>query len=110
MHQLSIFTPLRKRRVLQEKPQPTSTAALQSVKVQDEQRRVLNAIIAAGERGLTADELEQQRDVPRGHQRIAELRKMHLIRQCGATRLTRAGRQAAVYVFNAIPSEAKEIA
>lgn len=102
MHQLSIFTPIRERRVLKEKPRPTSTSAFQALKVQEEQRLVLNAIIAAGERGLTADELEQR--VGRGHQRVAELRRMHLIRPSGQNRATRMGRQAQVYVFNAIPA------
>lgn len=78
-------------------PMPqTSTEAFKSLDLNAECAKVLDFIRSRGWHGATADECEVA--LGHGHQRIADLRRKGAIVKGSATRATRAGRQAHVWI------------
>lgn len=65
-----------------------------------QRERLLAAIVAAGDAGMTADELQQALSLPPQSvtPRMLELRRAGLVVDAGRTRATCRGRQAKVYI------------
>lgn len=90
-------------------PRQTRAAALDAIQGEADtlRKRILTALVKAGAAGLTTEEIEERTRIKGNtvRPRLIELREESRVQRAPAVRLTRAGRNAVVWV--AAPSEVR---
>ena len=91
---------------------PTSNAAAEAIRPNAGtlRRVVFDAIVNAGERGMTDEELQDSIPMEANTERPRrrELVRLNLIKDSGSTRPTRSGHPAVVWVAVTVPTPAEE--